>query len=101
MRTVRAVCCYPSSSVCNYRPAESQNRTRIFPGPRLQYTGKLVSEPHLQKISPEFAGWWQDFESHGGGNGAHHANKTALPFDFTTFHPRVDPSLKVAIYTPI
>ncbi len=53
---------------------------------------------------PEFAGWWKSHDIGGSISGRkrlRHPKKGLMQYEYTTFQSNDDPSLKLAIYTPV
>ncbi len=58
----------------------------------------------LREGSPEFGLWWEAHDVRTGGAGRktlHHPTHGALQFEYATFQGSDDPTLKLAIYTPV
>ncbi len=58
----------------------------------------------LRRECPEFAGWWETHDIRTGGAGRktiHHPTRGDLHFEYATFQACDDPSLRLAIYTPL
>lgn len=58
----------------------------------------------LREGSPEFGLWWEVYDVRTGGAGRKaldHPTRGVLHFDYLTFKGSDDPTLKLAIYTPV
>jgi transcriptional regulator with XRE-family HTH domain len=58
----------------------------------------------LRQGCPGFAMWWEEHDIRAGGAGRkqlNHPTKGLVSFDYATFQANEDPSLKLAIYTPV